>query len=312
VADAEDLQRIRALAIPPAWTDVWICPWPNGHIQALGTDAAGRRQYRYHEAWRARRDREKFERVEEFGRALPKLRARVTRDLKRADLSRDRVLAAIVRLLDIGCFRVGGEEYAEEHDTFGVASLHKKHVRSADGSLYFDYPAKDSIERKVCVDDADAYEVVKALRSRRSGGPALFAYKEGRRWVDVDASDVNDYIKEAAGQEFTSKDFRTWTATVLAATALAGTGEADSNAARRRAVTAAVSSVADQLGNTPAVCRSSYVDPRIIDRFESGETISDLLPKVPQLPEPGEAVTPRAVKRRRTVEHAVIDLLEAS
>jgi DNA topoisomerase IB len=290
VTDPAVLDRIRALAIPPAWTDVWICPWPNGHIQALGTDAAGRRQYRYHDGWRVRRDQEKFARVEEFGRTLPRLRKMVERDLAGAGLSRERVLAAIVRLLDVGFFRVGGADYAAEHETFGVATLRKEHVSlRGDGWMCFEYPAKGSIERKAEIYDPAAGEIIAALRRRRSG-ENLFAYKDGRRWVDVAAQDVNDYIKSAAGREFSSKDFRTWSASVLAATELAGTNDRPPKAAVR----SAVRTVSEWLGNTPTVCRSSYIDPRVIDRFENGETISDRL------------------SSRRSIEDAVIELLDGS
>ena len=274
MTDEETLDRIRALAIPPAWSDVWICPWPNGHIQALGTDSAGRRQYRYHDQWRTCRDREKFDRVTDFAEALPKLRAKVKRDLARPGLVRDRVLAAIVRLLDVGLFRVGGQEYALEHDTFGVASLRKEHVAIDDGVMTFDYPAKGSAEREVEVRDPPTCAVVTALRRRRTGGDNLFAYRRGRQWVDAGSRDVNDYIKEAAGGRFSAKDFRTWSATVLAATALAQQPPAsESKKAQRAAEKDAVLTVAQQLGDTPAVSRSSYIDPRIMDRYEKGETI---------------------------------------
>ncbi|HEX4082948.1 MAG TPA: hypothetical protein VHX40_08295 [Acidimicrobiales bacterium] len=305
VTDEATLERIRGLAVPPAWVDAWICPWPNGHIQAVGTDAAGRRQYRYHDAWRVHRDREKFERVLGFAAALPRLRRKVATDLAAAGLEKDRVLAAVVRLLDVGCFRIGGEEYAEEHETFGVASLRKEHVTIRGAVMAFDYPAKGSIERALEIRDPVAREVVAALRRRRCGGPNLFAYKDGRRWVPVHADDVNAYIKAAVGEEYSAKDFRTWSATVLAAAALAGQDVVPaSRAARRRAVAAAIAAVADQLGNTPAVCRSAYVDPRIVDRFESGETIADLLTRLPALDHLSESA------RRRSVEEAVIDLID--
>jgi DNA topoisomerase I len=312
VTDGAVLGRIRGLAIPPAWRDVWICPAPNGHIQAVGIHDAGRRQYRYHDAWRVRRDREKFERVESFGRTLPVLRTAVERDLRGSELCRERVLAAIVRLLDVGCFRVGGEEYAEENDTFGVASLRKDHVRVRNGTMCFECPAKGSIERKVEVTDAAVSRVVTALRRRRGGGENLFVYKSGRRWVAVTSNDVNDYVKSAAGPEFSSKDFRTWTATVSAAASLARTDERDSRAGRQRAVVAAVTSVAAQLGNTPAVCRSSYVDPRVIDQFKNGETICDRLTEPAELPDPGRRATRGSARKRRLIEEAVIDLLGES
>lgn len=309
VKDRKTLDRIRALAVPPAWTDVWICPWPNGHIQALGTDDAGRRQYRYHDDWRLHRDREKFERVLDFAAALPEIRSVVERDLSLDGLCRERVLAATVRLLDVGLFRVGGEAYAEEHETFGVTSLRKEHVRLRNGAMVFCYPAKGSIERTVEIRDAKARKVVEALRRRRAGDGHLFAYKEGRRWVEVRAEDTNAYIKDAAGgDEFSAKDFRTWSATVLAATALAESGTPESERDARHAVVSAVAEAADYLGNTPAVARSAYIDPRIIDRFENGKTIAAWLPRLPKVEQVSEAST-RNGGLRRTVEEAVIDLI---
>ena len=310
VTDDDTLQRIRSLAVPPAWSDVWICPWPNGHIQAIGSDAAGRRQYRYHAQWRLDRDREKFDRIRDFGNALPKLRSKVRRDLKRDGLTRDRVLAAVVRLLDVGFFRIGGEEYALEHETFGVASLRKEHVRIHDGVMTFDYPAKDAIERTLTIRDAPAGAVVAELRRRRSGGPNLFAYKQGRRWVQVHAHDVNLYIKSVAGEHFSAKDFRTWSATVLAAAALAENEPVPkSRTGRRRAVVEAVGTVAEHLGNTPTVSRSSYVDPRVIDHFEGGETIGAILGHEPDLAKL-DALRGQSRGESRAVEEAVIDLLE--
>jgi DNA topoisomerase IB len=314
VEDDETLDRIRALAVPPAWTDVWISPWPNGHIQAVGTDAAGRRQYRYHDEWRVHRDREKFERVLDFAAVLPDVRARITRDLAEEGLGRDRVLAAIVRLLDVGLFRVGSEEYAREHETFGVTSLHKEHVHIRRGSMVFRYAAKDSKERFIEIRDDDVRPVVDSLRRRRSGGTHLFAYKEDSEWIDVHAHDANVYIKEAAGgEEFSAKDFRTWSATVLAAAALAENRAANGGKKeRKRAVVSAIAEAADYLGDTPAVARSSYVDPRVIDRFEHGETIADWLPRPPHLDQLSTGGSKQRGRLRRTVEQAVIDLINES
>jgi DNA topoisomerase IB len=288
---------------------VWICPWPNGHIQAVGTDAAGRRQYRYHDQWRVERDRAKFDRTVEFAAALPHLRARVKRDLAREGLGRTRVLAAVVRLLDVGLFRVGGEEYADEHETFGVASLRKEHVRVRDGALVFAYEAKGSIERVVEIRDDRVREVVTALRRRRTGGPNLFAYKRGRRWIEIHAHDVNDYIKDVVGGAFSAKDFRTWSGTVLAAAALAEFEPVCDPQANRRAVTEAVAKVADHLGNTPAVSRSAYIDPRVLDRFKEGETIGASLEQPPGLEKLDHRLT-HGGRAYRAVEEAVIDLVE--
>ena len=309
LTDEETLKRIRALAVPPAWSEVWICPWPNGHIQAVGTDAAGRRQYRYHDQWRMNRDRAKFDRTVDFAEALPKLRTQVERDLARDGLGRPRVLAAVVRLLDVGLFRIGGEEYADEHETFGVASLHKEHVSIRDGAMVFAYQAKGSIERVVEVRDDSVREVVAALRRRRTGGPNLFVYKHGRRWIETHAHDVNDYIKDVAGAAFSAKDFRTWSGTVLAAAALAEYEPVADPRARRRAVTEAVAKVADHLGNTPAVSRSAYIDPRVVDRFEEGETIGSFLKQPPDL-EKLDRRLKHGGRAYRAVEEAVIDLVD--
>lgn len=314
VEDPDTLARIRALAIPPAWRDVWICPWPNGHIQATGVDAAGRRQYRYHDSWRAHRDREKFDRVLTLGRAIESLRARVASDLSRPGMGRERVLAAAVRLLDLGCFRVGGEEYAAEHETFGVATLRKEHVTVRHATMVFSFPAKGAKWQEVLVEDPELLPVITALVRRRTGGPDLLCYKSGRRWVDVRSEDVNAYIKEVAGGEYSAKDFRTWSATVLCAAFLAEADPPSSPTARGRAVSGAVRRVAEHLGNTPAVCRSSYIDPRVLDRFFHTETIAPLLASArdaaaladPSLGDPAL----RDPALRDAVDRAVVALLD--
>jgi DNA topoisomerase-1 len=305
VRDPDTLARIRGLAIPPAWRDVWICPWPNGHIQATGTDAAGRRQYRYHDAWREHRDREKFARVLALGRSIEVLRARVAEDLARPGMDRERVLAAAVRLLDLGCFRIGGEQYAAEHETFGVATLRREHVKVRGDTMLFSFPAKGAKWQEVAVRDQDLLPVVATLARRRSGGPDLLCYKQGRRWVDVRSEDVNAYVKDAAGGDFTAKDFRTWSATVLCAAFLAEVDPVPaSGTARRRAVSSVVRRVAEHLGNTPAVCRSSYIDPRVLDRFSQEETIA---PALAGLREPG---SPEDPAMRDAVDRAVVALLD--
>ena len=280
VTDAEVVERIRALAIPPAWRDVWICPYPMGHIQATGIDAAGRKQYRYHDLWRERRDREKFDVMIDFARALPRLRRRAAKDLKREGLSREKVLAAAVRMLDRGFFRIGSEGYAEENETYGLATIRKDHVTISDGTAVFDYEAKGNLRRVQRIDDPQVVDIVRQLLRRRGGGEELLAYKDGRGWVDVKSPDINEYVKAAAKGDFTAKDFRTWNATVLASVALAVSGEvaSASKAARKRAVKRAVDEVARYLGNTPTVARASYIDPRVFDRFDGGLTIGGALP----------------------------------
>jgi DNA topoisomerase IB len=304
VDDEETLARIRALTIPPAWSDVWICPEPNGHLQAVGTDAAGRRQYRYHDLWRQRRDQQKFAEMLDFARALPALRRTAAQHLEATELNRDRVLACAVRLLDRGFFRVGGEEYAEGNGSYGLATLEKRHVRlDDDGVLVFDYRAKSGKRRAQAIVDPAVYEVVSELKARRGGGSALLAYK-APRWVDVRSAEINAYVKEGTGGDFSAKDFRTWHATVLAAVALGVSERARTKTGRQRAIARAVSEVSRYLGNTPAVCRASYIDPRVFDRYRDGETISPALEGLAELDEERTPATQGAI------EEAVLALLQ--
>jgi DNA topoisomerase-1 len=305
VRDPEALARIRALVIPPAWRDVWICPLPTGHLQAVGTDAAGRRQYLYHEAWRTRRDQEKFDHMLEFARALPGLREQAATHLAEEGMTRERVLACATRLLDRGFFRIGSEGYAEQNQTYGLATIQKRHVRLDGALITFDYATKGGQRRLQSVLDPEAREVVAALKRRRGGGPELLAYRRGRAWVDVRSEDINAYIKEQTGGDFSAKDYRTWSATVLAAVALASSfSVARSRTARVRAVSRAVKEVAHYLGNTPAVCRASYIDPRVFDRYRSGLTVAGALEQLGQVDEPGEPA------HQGAVEVAVLDLIE--
>lgn len=317
--EPDDLERCRGLVIPPAWEEVWICPWPNGHIQATGVDAAGRRQYLYHEAWRARRERAKHEKVLEVARALPGARAVVEKQLGRRGMPRERALAVAVRLLDQGYFRIGGERYAQRNGTFGLSTLEKRHVRiGRDGRLWFDYAAKSGQRRRLVIDDPALLGPVTMLRRRRGGGTGLLAYRDRGTWRDVSSADVNGYLKELLGPEATAKDFRTWHATVLAAVALARSqdealraGRRLSTTARRTAATAAVKEVAAYLGNTPAVCRTSYIDPQVIELFERGRTIPVRLARrayadLPELADRDIEVPPDPDD---TVERAVLELL---
>ncbi|HEY0715989.1 MAG TPA: DNA topoisomerase IB [Streptosporangiaceae bacterium] len=305
LTDPQTLNRVRALVLPPAWEDVWICPHADGHIQAVGTDAAGRRQYRYHDLWRAERDKAKHDRVLDFGRALPRVRTVVKRHLAGDALSRDRVLAAAVRLIDLGFFRAGGEEYAAENGTFGLATLRKEHVTSRRGQLVFDYTGKSSKHHEQIVADPEVCRVVTKLKRRR-GRPEdeLLAFRSGQRWHDVSAADINDYLRELADGDFSVKDFRTWHATVLAAVGLAVSEGADtSESARKRAVTRVVQEVASYLGNTPAVARASYIDPRIISLYERGITIEHSLTELGEGQEFGDVAT------NGPGEEAVLELL---
>jgi DNA topoisomerase-1 len=306
ITEPSVLERIRELAIPPAWQDVWVCPWPMGHIQATGIDAAGRKQYRYHDRWRERRDRQKFDSMVEFARALPVLRDRVTRDLGLSGMPPERVLACATRLLDRGFFRIGSEDYAEENDTYGLATMRKRHV-SVDGDLVtFDYESKGGAHRVQPISDPAVAAVIRNLKARRGGGSELLAFKEGGRWVDVKSPDINGYLKDVTGGDFTAKDFRTWSATVLAAVALGVSGPvaAGSKTARTRAKSRAVKEVARYLGNTPAVCRASYIDPRVFDRFDGGLTIGGVLPELAEDTGPWPDV-------QGAVEEAVLDLIAA-
>ena len=305
IADIEVLERIKALAIPPAWKDVWICPWPSGHLQAVGIDAAGRRQYLYHDRWRTRRDAEKFERMVDFAAALPGLRERCSELLAGKGLTQARVLACTIRLLDLGFFRIGGEEYVEKNGSYGLATLRKKHVTLGPGhAVTFDYPAKSGKRRVQTIDDEAVFNVVAALKRRRTGGQELFVYRRGREWYDVRSSEINDFVREISGDRFTAKDFRTWAGTVLAAVALAVAEHARSKTARQRAISRACQEVAHYLGNTPAVCRKSYIDPRVVDRYRAGVTIAETLGRM------GEDPDTAASAIHGAIEEAVLELLE--
>lgn len=302
IDDAETLARIAELAVPPAWEGVWICPYPGGHIQATGIGARGRKQYLYHPRWRERRDQQKFDDMLAFAERLPGLRRRVAADLARGDLSAEQVLAVAVRLLDRGFFRIGTEDYAVTNETYGLATMRKEHVTIRGDMLVFDYPAKHGKRRVQSVVDPEVAEIVTTLRRRRGGGDELLAFKDGRRWVDVRSADINAYLKAATHRDVSAKDFRTWGATVVAAVAL-GVAEphVHSKTARKRAVTHAIREVAHYLGNTPAVARASYIDPRVFDRFRDGESIHAALPKL--------AADADAPAIQGPVERAVLRLL---
>jgi DNA topoisomerase I len=303
------LERIAELVIPPAWRDVWICMDPCGHLQATGVDAVGRKQYLYHARWRAHRDRSKFDSMLAFGAALPRLRREVVRDLKvdsakrlRVEqLTEERVLACAVRLLDLGFFRIGSDDYAERNESYGLTTMLREHVSIGEREVIFDFPAKSGQRRVQAIADPQALAMLAALKRRRSGSQ-LLAYQAADSWHELTAEEVNAYLKRKSGGPFTAKDFRTWNATVLAAVALAGADDARGRAAREREVKQAVKTVATYLGNTPAVCRASYVDPRVIDRFRAGVTIA------PVIGEGGPDLSKTRVRAR--VERAVLELLE--
>ncbi|WP_107770940.1 DNA topoisomerase IB [Nocardioides sediminis] len=271
----EEVQRCKDLVIPPAWRDVWITPHPNGHLQAVGTDDAGRRQYLYHPQWRTSRDAAKFERIIDFGKAMSTARERVLTDLGTEGMAQERACAVAVRLLDLGYFRIGNDVYTDTNGSFGLTTLLREHVTKRKGRLRFCFVGKSGVEHTIEIDDEPTIEALDVMRARRGGGDRLLAWKDGRRWRTLDASLVNDYVREATGIEATAKDFRTWHATVIAAAALASTDEpGQTKASRKRAVSATMKEVAEFLGNTPTLARTAYVDPRVVDAYEKGRTIT--------------------------------------
>jgi DNA topoisomerase-1 len=275
VNDARTLARIRALAIPPAWADVWICADARGHLQATGRDARHRKQYRYHATWTAVRDETKFGRMEAFGRALPALRRQVARDLRQPALSRERVLATVVTLLERTLIRVGNDEYARANRSFGLTTLQDRHVRVRGARVSFRFRAKSGVQQVVELEDAALARSVK--RCQDLPGQVLFQYLDanGAR-QSVGSADVNAYVRTSTGQDFTAKDFRTWAGTVLAACALGRLERAASVSARKRQVADVVAGVASRLGNTPAVCRRCYIHPGIVGAYMEGKVVDCL------------------------------------
>jgi DNA topoisomerase IB len=308
ISDPEVLERIADLVIPPAWENVWVCPYPMGHIQATGVDAAGRKQYLYHPRWRELQDAKKFNSMVAFARALPAMRGRVEQDLEGEGPTRGRVLAAAVRLLDRGFLRIGGESYAEDNDSYGLATMRKDHVTvDSNSAINFDFTGKSGIRHVRYVVDEPVAELIRTLKARRGGGDELLAYKaDDGRWRDIKSPDIRAYVKETAGEEYTAKDFRTWAGTVLAAVTLAATDPERRRVktANKRMVSLAVKQVAYFLGNTPAVARASYIDPRVLDRFRDGYTIEPVLIDLADEPDIGQP----AIQGR--VEEAVLDLID--
>jgi DNA topoisomerase-1 len=300
VRDADTVTRVRQLAIPPAWRDVWISPYPNGHIQAVGTDDAGRRQYIYHPDWRIKRDRQKFDRVLQAARKLPAARRAVMRDLALEGMPLERADAVAVRLLDLGYFRIGSDMYADTNGSFGLTTLEKRHVSKNRDRLVFRFVGKSGIEHSIEIDDPASLEVLDSLRRRRGGSDRLLAYQLQRRWRDLDSTAVNTYIR-GLFEDLTAKDFRTWHATVIAAAALAASDEpGDTKRSRQRAIKAAVTEVSEYLGNTPTIAKNSYIDPRVLDLYENGTTIDPkLVTKKYRSP----------AAKQRTLEAAVLELL---
>jgi DNA topoisomerase-1 len=272
VTDAEQLRRIRSLAIPPAWRDVWICPFAHGHLQAVGRDARGRKQYRYHPRWRAARDETKYARMIAFARALPRIRERVAQDMARPGLPREKVLATCVRLLETTFMRVGNAAYARTNGSFGLTTLLSRHVDVSGSTLAFEFRGKGGKTVSVGLSDRRVARVVR--RCQDLPGQELFQYIDGDGTrQSIDSADVNTYLKAIGGEDFTAKDFRTWAGTVLAARALRDLPPAASKTATRRNVVTAVTAVARELGNTPAICRKSYVHPAVVDAYAEGSVI---------------------------------------
>jgi len=298
VTDLPALERIKALAIPPAWTAVWISPDPLGHIQATGQDSRGRVQYRYHQLWREQRDQQKFAHMLRFAAVLPGLRATTLRDLRHRGLDRGRVAATAVRLIDLGLFRLGGERYAELDHHYGAATLEKQHVRVHRDGLQFDYAAKEGKQRVLTVADAAVLPTVRTLAHADNGLTALFCFQDASAaWHPLHSHDVSAYIAQSSGGHFTAKEFRTWNATVLMALALASAGPPASERAARTAVNAGVHAVAAWLGDTPTVTRSSYIDPRLIARYSFGDGLA------------GVPVQPVGLPAGAAAEEAVVALL---
>jgi DNA topoisomerase-1 len=269
VRDDETLARIKALAIPPAWTAVWICPWANGHIQATGRDAKGRKQYRYHAKWRSERDSTKYERMSTFGRALAKIRRKTARDLKRRGLPERKVLAALVRLLETSLIRVGNDEYAEKNKSFGLTTMCDRHASVRGETLRFDFRGKSGVEHEITIEDGQLARIVK--QCQELPGQELFQYvDDDGQPHDVTSDDVNEYLREIAGNDYTAKDFRTWAGTVLALVALREFAEFDTTVEAKKNIVRAIESVAKRLGNTPTVCRKCYIHPAVIDSYLDG------------------------------------------
>lgn len=304
LTDQRERKRINSLAIPPAYTDVWICPDPRGHIQATGRDARGRKQYRYHPKWREVRDETKYNRMIAFGEALPVIRERTDQDLRRHGLPREKVLAAVIRLLEATLIRVGNEEYARTNDSFGLTTMHDDHVDVTRSGMRFHFRGKSGIEHAVQLSDRRLASIVG--RCQDLPGQELFQYlDDDDQRHTIDSTDVNDYLREITGQEFTAKDFRTWAGTVLATRALQEYGEVDTEADAKKNIVRAIEAVAARLGNTATICRKCYVHPMVLEAYSDGSMLEtakqraedELAASLPELP-PEEAAVLMLLQRR--------------
>ena len=301
VRGREELARIRALVIPPAWTDVWICPNPRGHLQATGRDARGRKQYRYHAKWRTVRDGTKFGRMISFGHALPAIRRRTDADLRRPGLPREKVLAAVVRLLEKTFIRVGNDEYARDNRSFGLTTMRDGHVQITGSKVKFLFRGKSGVEHALALDDKRLAKIVRQCRDLP--GQELFQYRDDEgKVVDIGSADVNAYLKAITGEDFTSKDFRTWAGTVLASQLLRDFEKVDSQARAKKNIVAAIEEVAKKLGNTRAVCRKCYVHPAVIDAYLDGSMMKTVAQRAQK--------TQKAIGKMTAAEAAVLGLLQ--
>jgi DNA topoisomerase-1 len=303
IGDAAVRERLNRLAIPPAWTDVWICPDPGGHIQATARDARGRKQYRYHPSYREARDRSKFRRMLEFSEVLPRLREKIERDLRAPDLSRRQLLATVVRLLDRTLIRVGNDEYVRENKSYGLTTLRRRHVKVTGGMLRFDFRGKSGVDHVILLDDPRLARIVQ--RCRDLPGQEMFQYLDAdKKRHSVDSDDVNEYLKELTGREVTAKDFRTWGGTMAAAVALREKTRAASRREAERHINEAIDAVAERLGNTRAVCRKFYIHPALLEAYRMGRTA----PRPPNMPRRKKGQRTAAALRRDEV--AVLGFLQ--
>jgi DNA topoisomerase-1 len=304
IRDEQRLLRIKMLAIPPAWTDVWICPSANGHIQATGHDARARKQYKYHERWREVREENKYERMALFGAALPRIRKRLTKDLKVRGLPREKVLATVVQLLERTFIRVGNEEYARDNKSFGLTTMQDRHVNVRGAKLRFRFRGKSGLQHDVDVTDRRIATIVSKLQDLP--GQDLFQYVDDEDKVcDITSQDVNDYLREITGEQFTAKDFRTWAGTVMAAIALNAAGKFENKSQAKGNIKSAIDAVAKMLGNTPAICRKCYVYPAVLENYLTGNLIEGLNQKT----ENGVAADPDV--DLRPAEAAVLKFLRS-
>jgi DNA topoisomerase-1 len=290
--DSDELQRFRSLAIPPAWRDVWICPLAHGHLQATGRDARKRKQYRYHPRWREVRDENKYDRMLGFAKKLPAIRRKVAQDLALPGLPREKVLATVVRLLETSMIRVGNQEYKRQNNSFGLATLHSRHVNVSGSSIRFEFRGKSGVRHAVDLNDRRLAKIIKQCRDLP--GHELFQYigDDGERYA-IDSADVNDYLRQIAGEEFSSKDFRTWAGTVLAARALGEFHSGDKKAQLKKNILQAIEVVAKRLGNTKAVCRKCYIHPAVIESYTDGSLLQLLRRRAKKARNPARDLTHR-------------------